>query len=72
MGWFDNRRQDVEAAIVGATIGWEARTQGIEDEMDWSTIYDIADEAGLDLTEARQCILDKAIDLGYIVRDYTS
>ena len=69
MGWFDNRKQDVEAVIVGAAIGWEADKQGIEDEMDWSTIEAIAAENGIDLTDARLSIMDKAIDIGYIVRD---
>lgn len=68
MSWFDNRKQDVQAAIVGATIGWEAHKQDME-ELGWSTVEAIAEEQGIDVTDARQGILDRAIDLGFIVRD---
>ena len=69
MSWLKSRKQDVEAAVLGYIIGQEAHKQGIEDEMDWSTIEAIAQEHGIDVTDSRRAILDKTIDLGYLVKD---
>ncbi len=69
MSWFDNRKQDVEAAIVGGLIGWEAHKQDME-ELNWATVEAVADEHNIDLTQVRSFILDKAVDLGFYVRDW--
>jgi hypothetical protein len=71
MSWFDNRKQDVEAAIVGGLIGWEAHKQDME-ELDWATVEAIADEHDIDLTGVRSFILDKAVDIGFRIRDELS
>ena len=71
MSWLDNRKQDVEAAIVGGLIGWEAHKQDME-ELDWATVEAIADEHAIDLTQVRSFILDKAVDIGFRIRDELS
>jgi hypothetical protein len=71
MSWLDNRKQDVEAAIVGGLIGWEAHKQDIE-EIDWETTLDFVAEQGIEVNRAREFILNKAVDLGFIVRDQLS
>jgi hypothetical protein len=68
MSWLNSRKQDAQAAITGYVIGQEAHEQDLE-ELEWSTIQAIAEEQGIDLTDARLSILDKAIDLGFIVKD---
>ncbi len=71
MSWFDRRKQDVEAAIVGSLIGWEAHKQEME-EIEWQATLHFAEEQGIEITQAREFILNKAIDLGFIVRDQLS
>lgn len=68
MSWLDNRKQDVEAAVVGGLIGWEAHKQDIE-EIDWETTLDFVTEQGIEVNRTREFILNKAVDLGFIVRD---
>ncbi len=71
MSWLDNRKQDVEAAVVGTIIGWEAHKQDIE-EIDWEATLDFVVEQGIDITQAREFILDKAVDIGFRIRDELS
>ncbi len=66
MKWFDDRKQDIEAAIVGAVIGWEAHKQDMED-LDWQNTLDFVCDQGVDPLD-REHILDKAIDVGYLAR----
>jgi len=66
--FLSDRKQDVQAAVAGFVIGEEAAKQGIEDDIDWSTIEDIVGEEGIDFTEGRRSIVDKAISVGYIAK----
>jgi len=72
MSFFGERKQDVQAAAAGFIIGEEAAKQEIENDIDWTTIEDIVGEAGIELTEGRRTIVDKAINLGYILKSFTS
>ncbi len=63
-------KQDAQTIVAGFVIGQEAQKQGTEDEMDWSTIEEIATEAGIELTEPRRAMIDKAIDVGYVLQGF--
>ena len=72
MSWLDHCKQDVDAAIIGVTLGWEAHKQDVEDP-DWRDNTEFCWKSRvLTLTAAREFILDKAIDVGFRIRDELS
>ena len=72
MSWFSRRKEDIEVAVAGSIIGWEAHKAEME-EIDWQATVDFLEGQGIDVdTRYREFILNKAMDLGFGIRNELS